>query len=101
MGKIINVESFDEMARTAKKLQQLSSVYEAIAKRLLATANNMGDAWAGEDNLAFVNQINGFAQELKFMSDKLEDAGMALDQQRANYVKRQDENINDARKLPN
>ena len=61
----------------------------------------MGTAWEGADNLAFVEQIKGFTEELKAMADKLLTASQALDKQRANYVARQDDNITQVKKLVN
>lgn len=61
----------------------------------------MGSAWEGADNLAFVEQINGFTDELKMMASKLSTASQALEKQRANYVARQDNNITQVKKLIN
>jgi uncharacterized protein YukE len=64
-------------------------------------ASTMGSAWEGEDNQYFVKQIEGFTHELETMAKKLFDAGEALDQQRANYVAQQDDNILKVQKLVN
>ncbi len=101
MGKIISVASFEDMAQAAKKLQTLSDAYTEIYTQLLQEANTMGSAWEGADNLAFVERINGFTEELKAMAAKLSNASQALDKQRANYVARQDNNITQVKKLIN
>ena len=101
MGKQISVSSFDEMAKASQKLKALSETYTEIYGQLMQEANTMGTAWEGADNLAFVEQINGFTDELKMMAAKLYQAGEALDQQRANYVARQDNNIAEVKKLIN
>lgn len=101
MGKTISVASFEEMAKASRRLQELSEIYTDIYTQLLQDANTMGAAWEGADNLAFVEQINGFTEELKGMADKLSVAGQALDKQRANYVARQDSNITQVKKLIN
>ena len=101
MGKQISVSSFDEMAKASQKLQELSESYTEIYSQLLQEANTMGAAWEGADNLAFVDQINGFTEELKTMAQKLSVASQALDKQRANYVARQDNNITQVKKLVN
>ena len=97
----INVTSFDEMAKTAQKLNQLSQNYKQISKELMDCATTMGSAWEGADNQAFVKQISGFTAELDAMSQKLLDASKALDKQRANYVARQDQNIQEVQRLKN
>ena len=101
MGKVISVASFEDMAKASQKLQALSETYTEIYTQLLQEANTMGSAWEGADNLAFVEQINGFTEELKAMATKLSVASQALDQQRANYVARQDHNITQVKKLIN
>lgn len=101
MGKVINVQSFEEMSTASKKLQSLSETYTEIYTQLLQQAGTMGAAWEGADNLTFVEQINGFAEELKSMASKLSTASQALEQQRANYVARQESNIAQVKKLVN
>ena len=101
MGKTISVASFEDMAKAAQRLQSLSETYTEIYTQLLQEANTMGSAWEGADNLAFVEQINGFTEKLKAMAAKLSTAGQALDKQRANYVARQENNITQAKKLVN
>ena len=69
MGKVISVASFEDMDKASKRLQSLSEIYTDIYSQLLQEANTMGSAWEGADNLAFVEQINGFTEEhdiLKF-----------------------------------
>ena len=101
MGKMISVASFEDMAKASQKLQSLSETYTEIYTQLMQEANTMGAAWEGADNLAFVEQINGFTEELKAMAAKLSTASQALDRQRANYVARQDNNIAQVKKLVN
>lgn len=101
MGKTISVASFEDMAKAAQKLQEVSETYTEIYTQLMQEANTMGSAWEGADNLAFVEQINGFAEELELMAAKLSNASQALDKQRANYVARQDDNITQVKKLVN
>ena len=101
MGKTISVSSFEDMARASKNLLTISETYTEIYTQLMQEANTMGAAWEGADNLAFVEQINGFTEELKAMALKLQTASEALDKQRANYVARQDNNIAQVKKLAN
>ena len=101
MGKVISVASFEDMAKAAQKLQSLSDSYTEIYTKLMQDANTMGSAWEGADNLAFVEQINGFTDKLKAMAEKLSIASQSLDKQRANYIARQDSNITQVKKLVN
>ncbi len=101
MGKNINVESFDEMAKASKKLQEISDSYTSISKQLMQEASTMGTAWEGADNLAFVEKITGFTEELQAMAAALSNASQIIEQQRVNYVNRQDDNISAVGKLAN
>lgn len=101
MGKNITVSSFTELEATSKKLENHGQTYKNIYTRLLNCANTMGTAWEGADNQAFVQQIQGFADELKFMSEKLIEDSKLLHQQKENYVQRQDDNIAQVKKLKN
>ncbi len=101
MGKTISVASFEDMAKASQRLQSLSESYTEIYTQLMQEANTMGSAWEGADNLAFVEQINGFTEDLKTMAAKLSTASQALDKQRTNYIARQDNNITQVKKLIN
>ena len=100
MGKTIRVTP-EQLETTSKKLAEHSQNYTQIYQQLLQEASTMGAAWEGDDNLAFVNQINGFLDDLKMMADKLKIASDALNQQRLNYKARQDDNIAQVKNLAN
>lgn len=100
MGKVIRVTP-EELGKASQKMQSLSETYTEIYTQLLQEASTMGTAWEGEDNLAFVEQINGFCEELQSMASKLSTASQALEKQRANYVARQENNIAQVKKLAN
>ena len=101
MGKIIKVASFEEMKNASRRLQELSDSYTEIYTQLMNEANTMGSAWDGADNLAFVEQINGFTEELKTMAEKISLASQALAQQCQNYIDRQNFNIAQVKKATN
>jgi uncharacterized protein YukE len=62
-------------------------------------AQSMGAAWEGADNLAFVEQITGFSNELKSLADKLSTVSNALRTQAQNSETRQHDNIAQVKKL--
>ena len=90
-----------ELEAAAKKLSSISESYTGIYSQLMQQAQNMGAAWEGADNLAFVEQITGFCEELKNMASKLEAASTALRTQAQNYEARQNDNIAQVKKLTN
>ena len=101
MGKVFSVSSFDEMEKTAVRLEELSEIYTDIYKQLMQEASTMGTAWEGADNLAFVTRITGFTEELQTMAAKLKLAGETLKKQKGNYVAQQNNNISEVNKLVN
>lgn len=100
MGKKIKVTP-EELFSTSDSLKQQSETYTQIYTQLLQEAGTMGVAWQGDDNIAFVEQINGFCEELKMMADKLMTASNALHKQAENYQTRQQDNIQSVKKLAN
>ena len=100
MGKTIRVNP-EELGVAADKLNSISEEYTQIYTQLLQHANTMGDAWASEDNLAFVDQINGFCQDLKDMAARLNLAADTLRTQKQNYQNQQSTNIAQVKKLAN
>lgn len=97
----ITVRSFEDMQQAANKLKELSESYTEIYTQLLQEANTMGSAWDGADNLAFVEQINGFTEELKAMADKVRTFAEIIEKEKQNYVGNQEHNIREVKKFAN
>lgn len=90
-----------EMRSAAGKLKQLAEEYTSIYTSLLNKASTMGEAWKAPDNLAYVEQINGFLEELKAMTNHINGSAQALEQQAGNYEATVDSNIVGVKKLNN
>lgn len=90
-----------ELHKASQKFHQISGEYSELYNRLINAASTMGEAWSAADNLAFVDQINGFCEELKAMTDHLEQASQALEQQAVNYEETRDNNVTGVRQLAN
>lgn len=101
MGKDINVQSFSDMANASQKLASMSEEYKQLSNQLMQKCQDMGAAWEGADNQAFVEQISGFTQELDQMSQQLQTDADTLKKQKENYEQRQDDNISQVSKLAN
>lgn len=100
MSKRIRVTP-EELGQASSKFSELAGTYTDIYTQLLQQASTMGQAWEGEDNMAFVNQITGFSEDLKAMANHLEQASQALKTQQQNYEQRQQANISSVQKLTN
>jgi WXG100 family type VII secretion target len=90
-----------ELHKASQKFTQLADDYTTVYNRLMNTAGTMGEAWKAADNLAFVEQITGFCDELKEMTAHLGQAAQALEQQAKNYETTRDNNVTGVKKLTN
>jgi len=90
-----------ELHSTSQKFNQLADDYTNVYNRLINTASTMGEAWKAADNLAFVEQINGFCDDLKAMTEHLVQAATALKEQAKNYEATRDNNVTGVRQLAN
>ena len=90
-----------ELHKASQKFTQLAGDYTTVYNRLMNTASTMGEAWKAADNLAFVEQITGFCDDLKAMTEHLEQASQALEQQALNYETTRDNNITNVKQLAN
>ncbi len=90
-----------ELHKAADKFRELAEEYSTVYLRLINSASTMGEAWKAADNLAFVDQIKGFCDELKTMAGHLVQAGSALDMQAKNYEDVRDNNISSVKQLAN
>ena len=90
-----------ELHKASQKLTELSEEYSSVYQRLINTASTMGEAWKSADNLAYVDQINGFCDDLKAMTDHLAQGAAAMEQQARNYETTRDNNITGVKQLAN
>ena len=98
MGKSYSVIT-SELENASKELQQYSETYTSIYKQLFEKAGTMGEAWVGDDNAAFVQQINGLCKRLQDMAAKIANASKVLHQQEQNYLNHESDNTNQVKKL--
>jgi len=90
-----------ELHKASQKFIKLADDYTTVYNRLINAANTMGEAWKAADNLAFVDQINGFCEELKAMTEHLQQASKTLEQQAVNYETTRDNNVVGVKQLVN
>ena len=70
-GKII-VET-SRLDSTASQVDRLADQYEREYGSLFGTVRELQNAWAGEDNVAFTNQIEGFRDDFQRMTKLMRD----------------------------
>lgn len=98
MGKVISVEP-QQLKDAATKISGYADSFEEIYTNLLQQAETMGEAWEGDDNLAYVEKIKGLTTRLSNMTEKLRTASSTLNQQGTNYDERRSDNISQVAKL--
>ena len=90
-----------ELRTAAAQFASNAEAYQNVYNSLLNTANTMGEAWRAEDNMTYVNQINGLCQKLMAMVQHLNQASQGLIQQATNYENTRDHNKTSVTALPN
>ena len=68
MARVIEVTP-DQLDLTAGTIENLAADYQAQYNALYNETNAMASSWQGKDNIAYINQINGFEDDLAKMHD--------------------------------
>ena len=82
-GQII-VET-SQLDTTANQVDQLANDYESEYNALFSTVQDLQNAWAGEDNVAFTTQIEGFRDDFQRMTQLMRDYAAYLRKAAAAY----------------
>jgi len=100
MSKKIYVEP-RTLQDASKKIDGLAGEYEQQYKLLYNEVGEMGAAWKGADNTAFVQQIEGFQEDFKQMTDMLRNYARFLRESAEKYSTTQTDIVNYAKQLTN
>lgn len=87
-GKII-VET-SRLDSTAAQVDRLADQYESEYGALFGTVQDLQNAWSGEDNVAFTNQIEGFRDDFQRMTRLMRDYADYLRKAAESYRTTQD-----------
>lgn len=66
MARTIQVTP-EQMESTAGRIESLAADYKTQYDQLYSETNAMASTWSGKDNVAFVNQIDGFKDDFAKM----------------------------------
>ena len=55
------------LEQAATSIESLANEYKAQYNELYSTTGSLASTWSGADNVAFVNQIDGFKDDLEKM----------------------------------
>ncbi len=89
LGKI--VVSTDDLDRAAKEVASKASDYEQNYNALYNLVNDLKSAWAGTDNNAYTDQINGFKNDFQKMKQLMDEYSEFLSNTAATYRQTQEE----------
>lgn len=92
---------FNEMERVSKSLKRISENYMVLYNKMYKDVAMTSEAWEGDDQLAYVDQINGFCDELKAMAEQINLASETLEQQKTNYIEHIADNVSQIKKATN
>lgn len=96
-GQII-VET-KELDRAYERVNQLADTYKSNYDGLYVVVKDMQNAWAGEDNVAFTNQIEQFRNDFQNMEKLMRDYAEYLHRTAETYRQTQDNIMNTAKTL--
>lgn len=79
-----------QLDSTAGRVEQLAGDYRSEYSTLFELVASMKSAWDGEDNVAFVNQIEGFRDDFQRMEQLMRDYAAYLRKAAQTYRDTQD-----------
>lgn len=100
MARVIQVTP-SELRNAATKIESLAGDYKSQYDLLYSETGAMATSWNGEDNLAFINQIDGFRDDFAHMYELMNQYVNFLRNSAQNYDDTQQAVISSAKQLTN
>ncbi len=100
MARTIQVTP-EQLETTAGKIEGLAADYKTQYNRLYSETNAMASTWNGKDNVAFVDQIDGFRDDFEKMHTLMIKYAEFLRSSAKAYRETQNTVVAEARKLVN
>ncbi|MBR6593731.1 MAG: WXG100 family type VII secretion target [Clostridia bacterium] len=91
----------EQLESTAGRIESLAADYKTQYDQLYSETNAMASTWSGKDNVAFVNQIDGFKDDFAKMHTLMLNYADFLRKSAKAYRDTQDTVVSEARKLVN
>lgn len=89
----------NELHQKAKSLEGLADEYEALRSRLMNTATSMGSAYESADSRSYVARVTELCEQMREVSNRLNNAAQILATQASGYDTTQSENTIAANQL--
>ena len=100
MAEIIKVTA-EELRSTANVLDNLAGEYKDLYSQFFSKTSEMRANWDGEDNIAFIDRIEGFRDNFETMFKEIEEYSDYLKKAAQAYVDVQGDIIGRAKSLKN
>ena len=100
MAKTIEVTP-DLLDSAAGKIDSLAADYQSQYNNLYSETSAMASTWSGKDNVAYINQIEGYKDDFKAMHKLMLDYSDFLKKSAKSYRDTQNTVVAEAKKLVN
>ncbi|MCR8643645.1 WXG100 family type VII secretion target [Paenibacillus sp. N1-5-1-14] len=90
-----------KLETVAKTMDGHSAEYQRLYDQLFNEVKNMGNAWKGQDNVAYTTQIEGFRDDFDNMKKLMEQYSGFLKQSATTYKETQTDIVSAAKRLTN
>lgn len=101
MANVTIVVEPQKLRSTARKIEELANDYKALYNKLYDKTDDLATTWSGKDNVAFVEQIAGFKDDLGNMYTLMRNYADFLVQSAEAYSTTQETIVTEAKKLVN
>ena len=91
----------EQLEKAATLINGLAEDYRRLYEQFYKETGAMADSWKGEDNMAFINQIDGFKQDFNNMHGHMQDYVEFLNNSARAYRTTQENAVLEAKKLVN
>ena len=100
MAKTIEVTP-DLLDSAAGKIDSLAADYQKQYNNLYSETSAMASTWSGKDNVAYIQQIEGYKDDFEKMHKLMQDYADFLRKSAKSYRTTQDTVVSEAKKLVN
>jgi WXG100 family type VII secretion target len=91
----------EQLETTAGRIESMATEYKTQYQKLYSETDAMASTWSGKDNVAFVQQIAGFKDDLEKMFTLMNQYADFLRKSAKTYRETQEAVTSEARKLVN
>lgn len=100
MARVITVTP-EQLETAAGKIEGLAADYKTSYDQMYSTTGDMASTWQGQDNVAFIDQINGFKDDFQKMHTLMLNYADFLRKSAEKYRTTQENVVSQARSLQN